>query len=430
MCAPARGAAMIAALATLTHALGAPASVTPDPPVDQGEAPSEAPGAPPKCPDDIAAIARAVLDDASTRAQRPSLASHDGGFFIASPDQRMRLNIGGYIQFRYLTNVRNDSTTGSDVEHGFDLTRVRLIFAGSLKSPGIDFLILPYARSDGSWTYFDAWARHTFANGWSVKAGQAKVPFLREYLVSERFLLAAERSMVTAVFSPRYAEEVETCYTGEHVGFHFSVFNGMRTQGQGVGSDRVAEYALAARVEYKFQGAWKQFFDMTAHGNDQDATMIGGALLQQGPTDEFAGVELESLTQYTIDVWHEGLDWSVQGAFVGRHAEVGGEGWRSEFGAMAQAALLPARDFELFARGSILIPDPDVERDETFSTVTLGFNYYFHGHAAKLTTDLVWYLDATTETDMLGFGTSSALGLLPSAGSDQLALRAQFQLIF
>ncbi len=412
----------------------APTPSAPDGPGAAAETPAAGTtvdDAPAKCPDDIAAIASQIIADAETRGSLLGHAGHDNMFFIASADDRLRLNIGGYVQFRYLADFRDDPPGGGpDYEGGFTLTRVRLIFAGSLKDPGVDFLVLPYVRGDGSWSVLDAWARHTFESKWSVKAGQSKLPFLREYLVSERFILAAERSNLTAAFAAVYSQSVETCYTGESLAVHLAFSNGWRTFNTDLDSPKRAEYALTGRVQYKFQGQWKQFFDMTAHGNEEHATMVGAAIHHQGRTDDFAGVEVSSVTQYTLDLTHEGLDWSAMAMFVGRQAAVADGPDRSEYGLLAQAAYLPAQDLEVFGRYSILFPDRDVPRNNTFSAVTAGINFYFHGHAAKLTTDVVWFVDDLEGTDVLGFGPNTALGLLPTTTPNEVAIRAQFQLIF
>ena len=70
---------------------------------------------------------------------------------------------------------------------------------------------------------------------------------------------------------------------------------------------------------------------------------------------------------------------------------------------------------------------PDVDGADAISVITGGFNYYLKGHAAKFTLDAVFALDP-----LVGIGVSDSLGLRPdTAGDDeQIAVRAQFQLLF
>ena len=69
--------------------------------------------------------------------------------------------------------------------------------------------------------------------------------------------------------------------------------------------------------------------------------------------------------------------------------------------------------------------------------MTLGANYYIHGQAAKFTIELNWYLDDADANDLVsgvdpnfGAGVGTAAGLLASAEEDQVAISAQFQLLF
>ena len=84
--------------------------------------------------------------------------------------------------------------------------------------------------------------------------------------------------------------------------------------------------------------------------------------------------------------------------------------------------------------GGTLIPDGDRAGDDAFSTLTAGANYYLHGHAARFTADIQWFLDDTAGNDLVSgvaaTGVGRGVGLLPSAEADQVALRLQFQLLF
>ncbi|RMH11770.1 MAG: hypothetical protein D6695_08450, partial [Planctomycetota bacterium] len=55
---------------------------------------------------DGSGLERDLLTDASIRTSLAAegTGGHDGKFFIASPDQAFRLNIGGQLQLRYNAN--------------------------------------------------------------------------------------------------------------------------------------------------------------------------------------------------------------------------------------------------------------------------------------------------------------------------------------
>ncbi|MCA9312552.1 MAG: hypothetical protein KDA21_15160, partial [Phycisphaerales bacterium] len=72
--------------------------------------------------------------------------------------------------------------------------------------------------------------------------------------------------------------------------------------------------------------------------------------------------------------------------------------------------------------------------DDPFNTLTVGANRYLHGQAAKFTVDLQYFLDATTDNDLVGSiagtGVGDRIGVLPSDNDGQFVLRAQFQILF
>ena len=81
---------------------------------------------------------------------------------------------------------------------------------------------------------------------------------------------------------------------------------------------------------------------------------------------------------------------------------------------------------EPFLRWEYLDLDEDeIGGEDDVNIVTIGMNYYFNKHNAKFTLDVVWALDALPAS-------STGLGLLADDrdGDDQVAVRAQFQLLF
>ncbi len=260
------------------------------------------------------------------------------------------------------------------------------------------------------------------------RAGEAALP--GEWLVSERFLQGVERSNVSSVFASIYGQGIEICHTSESLGMHFAFSDGLRSLNSEITNPRESDYALTARVEWKPQGGWKQLFDMTALGNNSPATLIGAAFHHQGVTGSFAGVESDSLTQFTIDATHEESEWSIMGAVVARHIVIADGGSRDEFGVLAQGALFVSDTTELYARYSLLVPDGDIKQDDPFNTITLGLNHYVHAHAAKVTLDVVWFLDPLAGTDIVNLDPNTLTGLQTSTAGDQLVFRLQFQLLF
>ncbi len=347
------------------------------------------------------------------------------------------LTVGGYFQFRYIASFTDDDDAVAgqdDFESGFQFQRTRLVFKGTTGSEDhrFGFLVIAAAGPNGDFGLQDGVVSYSFGDSkWSIAAGQLKLPFFREYLVSERFILPVERSNVTQAFAALYNQGVVLKYADDAFRFNFAFSDGVRTINSSFTDDVEADYAFTARGEWLAFGEWKQFDDLTALGNQGDGLMIGAAVHHQGETDSLGGRDLNDLTQYTVDVSYETADWSAFAAGVGRHYDdAGADESFTDFGAVAQAAVFLDESWEVFGRYSILLPDDDAAGDDPFNTITLGVNNYIYGHAAKFTADVVWFLDDTTGTTMLNFGPNSGVGLRASGEDNQFAVRAQFQLIF
>lgn len=385
--------------------------------------------------DEVRAIVSEMLADADTRSSLQSsggTAGHDGRFYLSSPGGDFRLNLGGYTQFRYMATFGDDlnGVTDNDDERGFKFQRTRLIFGGMLYD-SIDFLLLPYAGPDGSWSILDAWAKTKLGDsGWTVQWGQFKLPFYREWLISERFNQMVERSDLNSVFSSSYAQGIQLSTTTDDYRVFASYSDGLQTLNTDYNSNMEADYAITARGEYKFSGNWGQFADMTSLGNEESGFMVGAAVHHQGRTTNFRGTDIDRLTQYTVDLNYEDTDWNATAAFIGRNTKQSVGGTVNDYGFLAQGGVFTSDKLEFFGRYTLLMPDGDATGDDDFNTITAGFNYYLHGHAAKFAVDGVWYLDDPNMTTMIGFGSSTETGLLSTTDDGQFSIRAQFQLIF
>lgn len=362
-------------------------------------------------------------------------AGHDGRFYIRSADGTQRLNLGGYMQFRYAAVLKDsDIPDGEDFTHGFENARTRLIVAGQI-SDATTFLLLPAVGSSGDWTILDAWARHDFGSGVALSFGQQKLPFFREWTVSERFIQPVERSTITQVFSSLYSQGVQLDLApSERIALKLAYSDGLRAINTRITAPAEADTGgLTARAEFVPFGSPKVFADITALNTTEPALLLAAAVHWQGETDAFFGTEIDSLIQYTLDLSYETDRGNLLLAFVGRHIDLPSAAAidrEDAFGVLAQGGLFVTETIELFARYSVLIPDPDRAADDPFHEITAGATRYFAGHAAKLTADLVYYPGATTDTEVIGFGPSATTGLLRSEQDSQLALRVQTQIMF
>ena len=79
--------------------------------------------------------------------------------------------------------------------------------------------------------------------------------------------------------------------------------------------------------------------------------------------------------------------------------------------------------------------DSSYTNNDDFNTLTFGANYYMHGHAAKFTVDLQYFLDDSADNDIVSanndiVSANSGIGLLTDSDDGEIGIRAQFQLLF
>lgn len=401
--------------------------------------------------DEVRALVAEMMSDAQTRSsllQSGSTAGHDGKFFLASPDGNFRLNVGGQMQFRYYASFLDDDTPGvDDFEPGFEMRRTKLTFSGNIFDPNMFYEVTgAFNRNGGDFNLENAFFGYDWDNGFSARGGQFKLPFLREELVSSKYQLAVDRSVVNEEFNQDFSQGVEFSYKKDWFGGYFAFSDGFGSRNTDFQNDP-ADIALTARAEILFAGDWKQFKDFTSQRGSEFAAMLGAAVhYEMAPDND--GDPKPWFLPYTLDISVEGDGWNLFGAFVGQHSDndlPGAAGVDADdFGFVVQGGFYVADDWEIFARYDLIIPDDDRASNDNFNTITAGVNYYIHGHAAKFTLDVAYYIDETTSSDLGLIGAVSSntatngpatggntgIGMLASGEEGQFTIRAQFQLLF
>lgn len=424
--------------------------------------------------DEVRAMVAEMMADANTRSsllQSGGNAGHDGKFFLADSEGNFRLNVGGQVQFRYVANFgdENNLNDGDDYTGGFQTTRTKLIFDGHVINSDIFFKVNgAFNRNGGAFVLEDAYVGYKFGNGWELQWGQFKAPFLREELVSSDRQLAAERSLTNEIFTGNRTQGIQLAYKAEDWRMMFSFNDGFNTANSDITADNQtyinggiysptdgtgseADFAFTGRAEFKLAGEWGQFKDFTSKAGSEYALMIGlaghfesnettaGAAGNVfGPGDIQAGL-------YTIDVSVEGDGWNFFVAFVGSSVDIenvadldadgaGDDVSFDDYGLVVQGGIMiPDTDWEFFARYDVLFQDDDRGSDDEFSTITFGLNWYWSGHAAKLTLDAMIHFDESLGVNGNGLaasGFSTGLGTQGDDDDSEAVFRAQFQLLF
>ena len=376
--------------------------------------------------EEIRSLVQDVLADADTRAsllQAGMTAGYDNGFVIGSADGNFNLKLNGQLQFRFVWNNQDNETASDTNRWGFENTRTKLMFSGNVVDPTWRYYIEGnFYRSGGAFTLEDAWIGKDFGNGWTMFAGQMKVPVIREWLVHSKDQLAVERSNV-AYGSPAASRTQGIALDYKADQFHFvGSYNDGANAANGVWSGYDTEWAFSARGEFLFSGNWDQFNDFTSPRGSEQGIMAGvGAHYQNAEYGTLAANELEVMV-LTGDVSFEFDGANIFGAIVYTNTDNNAGTDTDVYGVVIQGGYYFNDEWEGFLRWEW--NDFDMTGVDELNLITIGVNGYYSPNV-KMTTDIGYGLDSV-------YSASDITGWQSDSGDEdgQFVFRTQLQLVF
>jgi hypothetical protein len=348
------------------------------------------------------------------------------------------------LQFmpRFAANLREHGGPGGDdrTDTGFEVRRMKLGFDGNVLSPNLTYLFLwATDRNSGNLVLEEAWAKYAFTQGtfkdFAVRAGQFKDPFAHESLTSSKRLLAAERTLINDLFTggDNFVQGVSLIWDDGADGLPLRA-EAAYTDGANAANQNFqdfpttrANFGASGRVEYLAFGKWSEYEDFTALDNETDLLVLGLGVdvTEAGNNDTLL---------HTVDVQYETGRLGLYAAYLGRSVEdrrVGSGATARDvntydWGFIAQAAYLVNDRLEPFARYDYIHFDeaglPGGFTQGKVHEITVGANYYFKSHAAKLTADFTYLPNGTPFASTGG-------DILASNDEAEFVVRAQFQLL-
>ena len=347
-------------------------------------------------------------------------AGYDGKNFYLE-GEGFRMNLSGQIQFRYVHNSDGGASGNADDADGFELRRAKVQFSGYLGDPKIDYVLrIAHSRSSGAASLEEAAVGYLFDNGIKLKAGKMKLPFLRQELLSSTRQLAVDRGLSTEYFTMNFAEQVQAFVpVSDRLSATLAYSDGGNTESSAALADTV-KYAFTGRVDAALVGDVADGSDLRPRKDEGHALLLGLAL----HAEEDEATDAETLA-WTFDALGKA------GPLTGMAAYMGGRDDGSDVqthGLLAEAGYAVTQAWQPFVRYDGLWQ----ESAGDIQALTAGTNYYLAGHSAKFTADVVWLFagDALAPIDGLNSApTNSGIGLV-TGQQEQIALRAQFQLLF
>jgi hypothetical protein len=390
---------------------------------------------------EIKGLVQDVLADADTRSsllQGGATSGYDNGFILSSTDGNWLLRLNFLMQQRFIYNNQDElSAEDEDTNRwGFENTRSKLILSGHVVNPAWFYrLDVNFGNNGGNfggtWNNvnggddfrdytLNAYLGYDYGNGWRMKMGSMKLPFLREELVEAQYQLAIERSIVNYMFTTGYSDGLTAEWNGDRFRVEGSFSDGAQ-QGQTIWSTMDTEWAFTGRAEFLASGTWDQFKDFTSPRGGETGILIGGAVhWERG--EHPSGSNPELLT-FTADASAEFGGFNLYGAFV--YSDIDFDpGDLNPWGLIFQGGFYLAEDWELYGRFEWVDFDDFLALDD-MSLITVGVNKYFAGHNAKWSTDFGYGLDPIIfPANITGWRTDL------SDEDGQFVVRTQLQLFF
>lgn len=468
---------------------------------------------------EVRALVKDVLADSATRTSLQSTsatAGWDNGFFIASADNRFRLEVGGLVQARWIWSelggtfqapsrlVRQVNYDEVGTKTGFDLNNIELWAQGHIISPDIQYMVKGLVAqsqdvgfqasgnnatpspqptfisgsTSGGLQLLDAWVRVNLTDDWSIRVGQFRAPFGREFLILEQYQIAVDRSLVSIHYGLGYTQGIELEWLTNEARWRFSVNDGgtdnIAGPAQVVGSQPLNSpwyaqtnmWGATTRFDWKGSGGWAQFDQFTSPDGSEPGWLLGLALHAQktrpdeglpmvaapgntGNTNTWIGVT----TDLTIQFGGASLFASAyynyvnsNAAYLRDAASTGNAGMVysnagnvNALGLTLQASAYIAPKWEVFTRYEYMhttasnsgttamlgvAVDNYLFQQRHMSLTTFGVNWYIDGQDVKVTTDfgLAWNpVYPSYATPSTGWRVSNA---------NEFVMRAQMQLMF
>jgi len=286
-------------------------------------------------------IVRDVLADSDQRASLRDggmTAGWNDGFFLASPDGRFRLNVGGFVQTRFIWSAIKTgpyNTAGASPgdqfvydreqdRYGFDVPDLQLWADGHIFSRDFQYMVkarfyeqlltelnkgtnnpIPGDADFSGFELMDAWVRVNLDDNWSVRAGQFRSPFSRGFLVLEQYQMSASRSVVDYHYALGYTQGVELEHMNDEVRLRTSINNGANDVLMGdinynTGGNSFVVYptgtyggqnspywnqnteiSFTGRFDWKPAGSWEQFRSYTSPTGETFGLLTGLGLHYQ-----------------------------------------------------------------------------------------------------------------------------------------------------
>jgi hypothetical protein len=366
--------------------------------------------------------------DAAPAATKPILPAdiYNGGFFLESKDKSFSIYANGLFQVRYTGFVPHQSvaqfgepTTGTST---FDVYLARVALSGSVFQPNLKYFLQVQGNTAGNsngLSFIDWFTSETFSKALTVQVGRSYTPYSFEYYCSPGNYLFADLSNAEIAFALPRAIGVEAYGQAGKLSYAAMVTNSIPALDAGGQENFNSKLAYIGHAQFDVLAPYG-YVETDPTGKSKQKLSLWGSIAYN-PVNSSSGYENVTSGDTTVN------GTSTAGYRVGylslqatgywrQTTQISGAPTKNSWGYGEQAGYyLKPKKLELAERISgVNWGAPDNLSASTaventwfvgpgfpYHRVTedsIGFNYYLHGHNAKLQADYS-YLYGNTFTD-------------------------------
>jgi hypothetical protein len=301
------------------------------------------------------------------------------------------------------------------------------------------------SRTTGTPILEEAWVKyHLTDTPFYIKAGQIKDPLLHDQIVSSRYQQSAERSLTADIFAngDAFTEGATFIYDPKTwARAEAGVNHGLRSANTNF-QDFPAnpfDFGVAGRAEFKLFGRWQDYGQIGAVDVKEPLLVVGvGAdSSQRGHATQTVGaVDVQYADQNGLSLYGAAVDRYTNHNFGIATASTVGATFitnpdpavlgraTNEYSLLAEAGYQFSNHLEPFGRYEYMhLQGTPAGSRNYFHVITAGVNYYWYGHRAKLTAEVIYLPNGLPIDD------SGGDVLASGPGKGELSGVVQFQLL-
>lgn len=300
--------------------------------------------------------------------------------YIQSLDEKFRLNIGMYTQFRYNMNFRENTPDSVDVfSRGFNIARSRIFFEGKYTEK-FNYHFRFNINPSGNIELFVAFLQYNIKDNMWFRLGKQFMALGREDWILPQDLASIEFSAHNFTYAIWSSFGFQLHHTpSDHFRYWASIGNGAYGGRQQFPAPKDSDIAITSRFEYNIFGTnWDVWDDMLGRKGTEFGMLIGlgGGFLSRSKASDLL-TNAENAYQINLDysISGNGFHFFLHGSFTNSSFKdipenTKGSGIYSTFGYWMNEYIFPYARFDYLSKGK------NLGFSEDYVSPGLGISYY------------------------------------------------------